>query len=105
MPKQSSGFAEENQSTGNGKTSVFQYLQKRQTILGESLMRSSSFVSAITTRSVPLVVREHEISLGGCDKVFASKWLDERRIVCGTKCNKVGTCYLLSSKGSFKSNN
>ena len=92
MPKLSGSLEEEISKTKDERRSLFKHLHRRQIVAGESSL-CSSIVSEVTTRSIPLVLREHDISLGRSDKVFASKWLDDRKVVCGTKCNQVGMLY------------
>lgn len=37
------------------------------------------------------LLQENQIELGAIDKVYSSCWLDDDYVLCGTKCNKVGT--------------
>ena len=43
------------------------------------------------TRRLPSVLRQYEfdIKASNVNKVFCSQWLDNRRVIMGTKCNKV----------------
>ena len=43
------------------------------------------------TRKLPplLKEKEYDISSSKVNKVFCAQWLDERRVLMGTKCNKV----------------
>lgn len=53
----------------------------------------SAFVAGADafTRRLPPILHEHEFNLtqSNLNKVFCAQWLDERRVMLGTKCNKV----------------
>uniref|UniRef100_A0A914XDF3 DDB1- and CUL4-associated factor 12 beta-propeller domain-containing protein n=2 Tax=Plectus sambesii TaxID=2011161 RepID=A0A914XDF3_9BILA len=38
---------------------------------------------------LPSLLHERKLELSGVNKVFASQWLDQHRIVLGTKCNRI----------------
>ena len=42
-----------------------------------------------TTRKLPNVLAEREISVGQINKIFASEWISDHQVVVGTKCNSV----------------
>lgn len=73
--------------------SVFEYLiTSRQST---DVKLSSQTVRDIISHRVPLIWKSSDIPMGSTDKVFASKWLDARRVICGTKCNQVFVMYKL----------
>ena len=43
------------------------------------------------TSKLPLILREKEFDLTktNLNKIFTAQWLDERKVIMGTKCNKV----------------
>ena len=43
------------------------------------------------TRKLPAILKEKEYDLTSLkiNKIFCAQWLDERRVLMGTKCNKV----------------
>ncbi|XP_040855489.1 DDB1- and CUL4-associated factor 12-like protein 2 [Ochotona curzoniae] len=73
------------------RRSLVYYLQDRQ--MGAQGRRAQggfeSQLSSLAARSLPHMLREHQLNLGSLDKVFASQWLNSREVVCGTKCNKL----------------
>ncbi|XP_040855486.1 DDB1- and CUL4-associated factor 12-like protein 2 [Ochotona curzoniae] len=71
--------------------SLVHYLQERRVCAkGHRALRSfKSQLSSLAARSLPHMLREHQLDLGTLDKVFASQWLNSREVVCGTKCNKL----------------
>ncbi|XP_040855494.1 DDB1- and CUL4-associated factor 12-like protein 2 [Ochotona curzoniae] len=85
--------------TGKGKPatglatrhSLVHYLQDCQVGLkGHRAQRGfESQLSSLAARSLPHMLREHQLDLGTLDKVFASQWLNSREVVCGTSCNKL----------------
>jgi len=46
-------------------------------------------LSTVFRTLVPSQVQEQELSVLPYDKVFASAWLDDDSIICGTKCNRL----------------
>ncbi|KAK3732893.1 hypothetical protein QZH41_012660 [Actinostola sp. cb2023] len=66
--------------------SVFEYLTNRQLY---NAKLSKTTISGLRNHHIPFLFKPSNISIGKTDKVFASKWLDERRVICGTKCNKL----------------
>ncbi|XP_012785569.2 DDB1- and CUL4-associated factor 12-like protein 2 [Ochotona princeps] len=71
--------------------SLVHYLQDRQFGLkGHRAQRGfESQLHSLAVRSLPQMLREHQLDLGTFNKVFASQWLNSREVVCGTKCNKL----------------
>jgi hypothetical protein len=57
-----------------------------------SLSTSKSiFNSNHFTAKIPFILKEHELTVYNCNinKIFASKWIDDRKCIMGTKCNKM----------------
>ncbi|XP_058515118.1 DDB1- and CUL4-associated factor 12-like protein 2 [Ochotona princeps] len=73
------------------RRSLVHYLQDRQ-VGAQGRLAERGFESqlnSLAARSLPQMLREHQLDLGTLDKVFASQWLNSREVVCGTKCNKL----------------
>ncbi|XP_004590270.3 DDB1- and CUL4-associated factor 12-like protein 2 [Ochotona princeps] len=73
------------------RSSLVHYLQDRQVdVQGHRAPWGfESQLHSLAARSLPQMLREHQLDLGTLDKVFASQWLNSREVVCGTKCNKL----------------
>jgi hypothetical protein len=43
------------------------------------------------TRRLPNIIKENEFDLtrSQINKIFSAQWLDDRKVIMGTKCNKV----------------
>ncbi|XP_077000940.1 DDB1- and CUL4-associated factor 12-like protein 2 [Tamandua tetradactyla] len=69
--------------------SVVHYLKSREVGMQGSgrLPGLGSEVQSYAVRKLPQLLKEHELYVGPFNKVFASQWLNARRVVCGTKCN------------------
>lgn len=77
--------------------SLFKHVRSRQLRLtNETLQLEDSVVNDLTSRHLPSLFKEREISLGRTDKVFASQWLDEKKVVCGTKSNQLFVVDMMS---------
>ncbi|XP_004599822.2 DDB1- and CUL4-associated factor 12-like protein 2 [Ochotona princeps] len=73
------------------RRSLVHYLQNRQVDAQghRAPLGFESQLHSLAARSLPQMLREHQLDLGTLDKVFASQWLNSREVVCGTKCNKL----------------
>ncbi|KAG0022957.1 hypothetical protein BGZ80_010723, partial [Entomortierella chlamydospora] len=49
---------------------------------------SDPIANYVSTR-IPSIIREHEYSVVGYDKVFAATWITGEDVLFGTKCNKI----------------
>ncbi len=71
----------------NPNAEIFRYIQGRQlkTYHRSPLADLNGFLSI----QLPGLLREHEYPLGKINKIFAAKWLSDRQVAIGSKCNKV----------------
>ena len=65
----------------------FQYLQRRQ--YGPVNIDLSALYAGVVAAHLPGKLVEQEFKLGTMNKNFASKWLNDKQVVFGTKCNQV----------------
>ncbi|XP_050400542.1 DDB1- and CUL4-associated factor 12 [Patella vulgata] len=84
-------------STDRGiTTQAFLYTQQRQ--YGIHKPNPKPLVADFASQQIPMVLKEREYTLGTINKIFASKWLNERQVVFGTKCNQLIALDLLNSQ-------
>ncbi|XP_040856001.1 DDB1- and CUL4-associated factor 12-like protein 2 [Ochotona curzoniae] len=71
------------------RRSLVHYLKEREVGARERAVLSGfeGELSSHAVRSLPELLKEKPVVLGTLNKVFASKWLNARQVVCGTKCN------------------
>lgn len=65
----------------------FQYLQRRQ--YGPVRADLSAMYADVVAQQIPSTLKEKEFELGAMNKIFAAKWLNDKQVVFGTKCNQV----------------
>ena len=76
-------------STPSAAMTGFQYLQRR--MYGSVNVDLSALYAGIVAKHLPSTLVEQEFKLGTMNKVFAAKWLNDKQVVFGTKCNQVGS--------------
>lgn len=72
--------------------------QNKHTGLSATLPNLKTIANTDTfTRRLPNILREHEFNLtrSQINKIFTAQWLDDRKVLMGTKCNKVFSLKLL----------
>lgn len=52
-------------------------------------INAQKIVDDFVSHQAPVLMKEKEYNLGSNNKVFASRWLDDKQVVFGTKCNKL----------------
>ncbi|XP_065059789.1 DDB1- and CUL4-associated factor 12-like isoform X1 [Rhopilema esculentum] len=66
---------------------VYKYLVSRET---NAMSKIDEFTKdRFCARKLPTVLKEKELDVGQLDKIFSSAWLDNKNVVCGTKCNSL----------------
>lgn len=76
------------------RMSLFKHVNSRQST-NKTLQLEDSLVKDLTSRHLPSLFKERAVGLGRTDKVFASQWLDEKKVVCGTKSNQVRNVHVM----------
>lgn len=70
------------------KRSLFKHFLQRD-IYGLSERPVKTIAAKHLSVAMPKILKEHELSLGQVNKVFAAQWINDRHVVMGTKCNNV----------------
>ena len=65
--------------------------RKSVNVFTKNKFRENIYESDNFTRKLPRILKENEFNLQATsvNKIFCSQWLDERRVLMGTKCNRV----------------
>ena len=58
--------------------------------IGKQLVK---YVDKYVSQHMPRLLSERAYSVGKINKIFSSQWLNEKQVVFGTKCNKVGVTF------------
>ncbi|KAK7116122.1 DDB1- and CUL4-associated factor 12-like [Littorina saxatilis] len=74
----------------------FQYLQRRQ--YGPVRADLSAMYADVVAQQIPSTLKEKEFELGAMNKIFAAKWLNDKQVVFGTKCNQLVVIDVLSGQ-------
>lgn len=53
------------------------------------LKQMAARIQRFAAQRQPALFKEREVSIDGVDKIFASQWLSDTEVACGTKCNQV----------------
>lgn len=87
-------YSIENELTGTRKLN--QKIQSKTSSSFTGLSKNLPDLNTITnsdnfTRRLPNILKEHEFNLtrSQINKVFSAQWLDDRKVLMGTKCNRV----------------
>jgi hypothetical protein len=65
-----------------------------------NMIKKSIYNSDNFTAKLPFILKEHDLTVQNCNlnKIFASQWIDERKCIMGTKCNKIIIMDTISGK-------
>ncbi|CAH1795744.1 unnamed protein product [Owenia fusiformis] len=80
----------------NVTTDIFKYTQGRQlgAFRGDLIKLTGNYVAA----QIPGLLQEQAFQLGRINKIFASQWLSERKVVIGSKCNQIAVLDLFTKQ-------
>ncbi|XP_074650193.1 DDB1- and CUL4-associated factor 12-like [Tubulanus polymorphus] len=75
---------------------ILKYFQKRE--IGSYLRNPHKLIAERLSHQIPGLFAERQYNIGSINKIFASKWVSDRQVVFGTKCNKLVVLDLLSEQ-------